>query len=178
MTAPPSAWITRWAHLVPAGGKVLDVAAGSGRHSAFFAGRGHAVTALDRDASALAAVSMFARTLVADLEQAPWPLTGERFDAVIVTNYLFRPLFPALIESLAPGGDCAAFVRSHATRGSRRLMVVGHEPDLSELIAELLESAFEQDMQKAMVVGLRLSGEGPAELRFVLEPKGLLSTRA
>lgn len=104
MTAPPSAWIKRWAHLVPAGGKVLDVAAGSGRHSAFFAGRGHAVTALDRDASALAAVSMFARTLVADLEQAPWPLPGERFDAVIVTNYLCRPLLPALIASLAPGG--------------------------------------------------------------------------
>ena len=104
MTMRPSDWVTRWAHLVAAGGKVLDVAAGSGRHSAYFAGRGHAVTALDREASGLAAISVFARTLVADLEQAPWPLPGERFDAVVVTNYLWRPLFPALLAALAPGG--------------------------------------------------------------------------
>ena len=100
----PSPWIVRWAHLVAAGGTVLDVAAGSGRHSAFFAGRGHRVTAVDRDAAALAAVALVARTVVADLEQAPWPLPGERFDAVVVTHYLWRPLFPALLAALAPGG--------------------------------------------------------------------------
>ncbi len=106
------------------------------------------------------------------------PLVRARQTAELVAPFASDSKTVVIDESLAPGGDCAAFVRSHATRGSRRLMVVGHEPDLSELIAELLESAFEQDMQKAMVVGLRLSGEGPAELRFVLEPKGLLSTRA
>ncbi|MEO7057626.1 MAG: SAM-dependent methyltransferase, partial [Caldimonas sp.] len=57
MTAP-SAWVVRWAHLVAPGGTVLDVAAGSGRHSAYFAARGHAVTAVDRDAAALAAVAL------------------------------------------------------------------------------------------------------------------------
>lgn len=119
MKASASTWITRWAQLVPAGGKVLDVAAGSGRHSAFFAGRGHAVTALDRDAGALAAVSVFARTLVADLEQAPWPLPGERFDAVVVTNYLWRPLFPSLLGALAPGGVllCETFAVGNETVG-------------------------------------------------------------
>jgi len=119
MTAPVSSWVTRWAHLVPVGGNVLDVGAGSGRHSAFFAGRGHPVTALDRDASSLAAVSLFARTLVADLEQAPWPLPGESFDAVVVTNYLWRPLFPSLLEALAPGGVllCETFAAGNETVG-------------------------------------------------------------
>ena len=44
----PSSWIVLWAGLVPAGTAILDVAAGSGRHTRFFAGRGHSVTAIDR----------------------------------------------------------------------------------------------------------------------------------
>jgi len=41
---------------------------------------------------------------VADLENGPWPLAGERFDAVVVANYLWRPLWPVLRSSLADGG--------------------------------------------------------------------------
>lgn len=102
----PSAWVQRWAHLVPAGGEVLDVACGGGRHSRFFAGRGHPVTAVDRDAEAIAALHGVAGItgLCADIENAPWPLAGQRFAAVVVTNYLHRPLFPRLREALAPGG--------------------------------------------------------------------------
>lgn len=99
-----SAWIVRWAHLVAPGGTVLDVAAGSGRHSAFFAARGHAVTAVDRDAEALRTASEVAITIVADLEGAPWPLPGRRFDAVVVTNYLWRPLLADILGAVAPGG--------------------------------------------------------------------------
>ena len=99
-----SAWVRRWAHLVAAGGTVLDLAAGSGRHSAFFAARGHAVTAVDRDATALQAVAGVATTIVADLEGAPWPLPGRRFDAVVVTNYLWRPLLADVLDAVAPGG--------------------------------------------------------------------------
>ena len=99
-----SGWIRRWAHLVAAGGTVLDVAAGSGRHSAFFAARGHAVTAVDRDEAALRAISGVATTIVADLEAAPWPLPGRRFDAVVVTNYLWRPLLADVAAAVAPGG--------------------------------------------------------------------------
>ena len=100
----PSPWIERWAHLVARTGSVLDVAAGNGRHTTWLAARGHRVTAVDRDAAALAALAAIAETVVADLENAPWPLPGRRFDAVVVTNYLWRPLFANLIDSLAEGG--------------------------------------------------------------------------
>ena len=53
---------------------------------------------------ALAGLSPYARVVVADIENAPWPLAGERFDAVLVTNYLWRPLWPILLASLADGG--------------------------------------------------------------------------
>jgi SAM-dependent methyltransferase len=100
----PSPWIERWAHLVAPGGSVLDVAAGSGRHAAWLAARGHAVTAVDRDGEAMTPLSGIAEVIVADLEGAPWPLAGRRFDAVVVTNYLWRPLLPTLVASLAEGG--------------------------------------------------------------------------
>lgn len=103
----PSRWVVDWAHLVAPGGAVLDVASGMGRHARWFAARGHQVTAVDRDAAALATMSGEARitTMVADLEGAPWPLTDSaKFAAVVVTNYLHRPLFGSLLNALAPGG--------------------------------------------------------------------------
>lgn len=100
----PSAWVARWAHLVAPGGTVLDVAAGSGRHSAFFAARGHVVTAVDRDGDALRSLTGVAATIVADLEQAPWPLPGRTFDAVVVTNYLWRPLLESITGAVGAGG--------------------------------------------------------------------------
>lgn len=103
----PSHWVVRFAPLVPAGGVVLDLAAGSGRHARFFLGRGHPVVALDRDASRLADLRGAARAEVieADLEDgSPWPLAGRRFAGIVVTNYLHRPLLPVLTDSLGPGG--------------------------------------------------------------------------
>ncbi len=100
----PSPWIVQWAGLIAAGAAVLDIAAGGGRHTRFFADRGHKVTAIDRDVSALAAQPNV-EIVQADLEDgSPWPLPGRSFGAVIVTNYLHRPLFPALLDALAPGG--------------------------------------------------------------------------
>ena len=94
----------QWAGLIAPGATVLDVAAGRGRHSRFFADRGHAVTALERDTSALVAHPGI-EVVQADLEDgSPWPLRGRTFGAVIVANYLHRPLFPALLDALAPGG--------------------------------------------------------------------------
>ena len=101
---PPSSWIVRWAHLVAPGGTVLDVAAGSGRHALGLAARGHVVTAIDRDAAALAPLAASAETIVADIENAAWPIPGRTFDAVVVANYLWRPLLPTLTAALAPGG--------------------------------------------------------------------------
>ena len=104
---PASAWVRRWSHLALAGGSVLDVACGRGRHSRWFHALGHRVTALDRSAEAIAAIGLPAerfQTVLADIEGGPWPLAGRQFDAVVVTNYLWRPLLPTLLASLAPGG--------------------------------------------------------------------------
>ncbi|WP_374408280.1 class I SAM-dependent methyltransferase [Hydrogenophaga sp.] len=100
----PSAWVRRWSHLVPAGGSVLDVACGAGRHLRWFAGRGHAVSGVDRDPAAIAATAGVGRVVQADIENGPWPFAGQRFDAVVVANYLWRPLLPVIVNSLADGG--------------------------------------------------------------------------
>jgi SAM-dependent methyltransferase len=101
---PPSDWVRRWAPLVRAGGSVLDVACGSGRHLRWLAGQGFALTGIDRDEAALAPLRGLGEIIVADLEGAPWPLPGRSFDAVLVTNYLWRELLSVLCESLADGG--------------------------------------------------------------------------
>jgi SAM-dependent methyltransferase len=95
----PSEWVVRWAPLITQG-TVLDVASGPGRHSRFFLEKGLQVVALDRDAQAIPG----ARFVQADLENGPWPLPGERFEGIVVTNYLHRPLFPILEGSLKEGG--------------------------------------------------------------------------
>ena len=100
----PSEWVIRWSHLVPPGATLLDLACGSGRHSRWFAARGARVTGVDRDEQAVAAANAVGEGLLADLENAPWPLPGRRFDAVIVTNYLHRPLLADIVASVAPGG--------------------------------------------------------------------------
>jgi SAM-dependent methyltransferase len=102
----PSPWIVRFATLVPSGAQVLDVAAGGGRHARLFASRGARVLAVDRDAGALAGLAGVegVQTRVVDLEGTAWPLAGETFDAVVVTNYLHRPLFPHLRTALAVDG--------------------------------------------------------------------------
>jgi SAM-dependent methyltransferase len=104
---PPSAWIARHAHLVPAAGPVLDLAAGGGRHTRYFKDLGHGVTAVDRDLSGLADLAGDARieVIAADLEGgAPWPLGSRRFAGIVVTNYLHRPLLPLLADRLEEGG--------------------------------------------------------------------------
>jgi SAM-dependent methyltransferase len=100
----PSTWVTRWAPLLAPGSSVLDVACGRGRHLRWLAARGFRVTGVDRDAEALAPLHSLGRLVAADVENGPWPFGGETFDAVIVTNYLWRPLMPTLLASLADGG--------------------------------------------------------------------------
>jgi len=82
-------------------GTVLDLACGSGRHARLLARLGYSVTAVDREPQVIESV----RFIQADLEDgSPWPLPGERFQGIVVTNYLHRPLFPLLQDLLAPGG--------------------------------------------------------------------------
>lgn len=118
----PSPWVCRHAALippVPGGARVLDLACGSGRHVRWLAERGHRVTAVDRDAAAVAPLRDIAEVIVADIEQGPWPLDGRDFDAVVVTNYLWRPLLPRLVASVAPGGVLIheTFAHGHAAFG-------------------------------------------------------------
>ena len=103
---PPSDWVRRFAPLVRPAGPVLDVACGSGRHSRLFLALGHPVTAVDTAAERLAGLGTLpgAELVEADLEAGPWPFAGRRFAAVVVTNYLFRPLLPTLLAALEPGG--------------------------------------------------------------------------
>jgi len=100
----PSAWVQRWSHLVPAGARVLDVACGSGRHVRWFAQRGCVVTGVDRDVAATQALHDIAEIIDADIEAGPWPLRARQFDAVVVTNYLWRALLPTLVASVDDGG--------------------------------------------------------------------------
>jgi SAM-dependent methyltransferase len=102
----PSPWLVRFAGLFTPGGRVLDLACGGGRHARFLASRGHAVEAVDVDAAALAGLQGIAgiATRQADLEGGPWPYFGQSFSAIVVSNYLFRPLLPHLLGALGEDG--------------------------------------------------------------------------
>lgn len=116
----PSAWLERWAHLLPgAGATALDVAAGRGRHVRWLQARGLHVTAVDRDAAVVATWPAGVEALQADLERGPWPLEGRRFDLVLVTNYLWRPLLGRIVDAVAAGGVLVyeTFARGHEAYG-------------------------------------------------------------
>lgn len=103
----PSAWVKRFLHLVRAGADVLDVACGSGRHTALFSGAGFQVTAVDRDIGQLGPLADGTGVVAVELDlegEVGWPFSEQTFGAVVVTNYLHRPLFPALVSALEPGG--------------------------------------------------------------------------
>ncbi len=106
--AAPSPWLVRWSHLLAPRSRVLDVACGSGRHLHYLHTLGHHVTGVDQDISAAQPLASNSELIQADLETGPWPLLDKEgprlFDAVVVCNYLWRPLWPSLLASLAPGG--------------------------------------------------------------------------
>jgi SAM-dependent methyltransferase len=143
--AAPSDWVVRWTPLLPEHAHVLDVACGHGRHVRWLAGAGHRVTAIDRERALLAPLAGLATTLVADLEADAWPLPGERFDAVVVTNYLWRALFPALKEAVAPGGLLIyeTFAQAHAALGRPR------RPEFLLRTGELIDVLRDRDRDDA-----------------------------
>ena len=119
--ATASVWIQRYASLIP-DGEALDLACGGGRHARLLAGRGLAVTAVDRDPDALAlAAGPGIATLACDLEAdgAAWPFAAARYAGIVVTNYLHRPLMADLAASLRPDG-MAAPTRNGLARKLRR----------------------------------------------------------
>ncbi len=106
MNETPSPWVRRFAPLIEKGGSVLDLACGSGRHSRLLAEQGCLVEALDRDADALALLAGVPgiTTRHADVEGGPWPYHSRAFDGIVVTNYLYRPLLPMLLNALEVNG--------------------------------------------------------------------------
>jgi len=108
----PSDWVRHWSHLAKPQGHVLDIACGQGRHMAWFASLGMQVTGVDRSSEAVEAAGRFGASIQADIENGPWPLMQDGiladkprpFDVVVVTNYLWRALFPLILQSVAPGG--------------------------------------------------------------------------
>jgi SAM-dependent methyltransferase len=103
---PPSPWIKRFAGEIQPTSSVLDLACGSGRHSLLMLELGHSVVACDIKLSSLGNLKQRDKLelVEADLENAPWPFPERQFAAIIVTNYLYRPLFPQILAALAPGG--------------------------------------------------------------------------
>ncbi len=108
-----SPWVARWAHLMPAGGTVLDVACGLGRHALHFSKLNHPVAIVDRAQTAMDSVASqlpaSSQCITADIENGPWPFMDsagqpQQFAGVVVTNYLWRALLPTIVQSVAPGG--------------------------------------------------------------------------
>ena len=133
----PSPWVTRWAGLIVPGGRVLDVAAGAGRHARYLAAQGFEVCAVDRDPALFPDPPSGVTLVGADLEAGPWPFAGRRFDAIVATNYLHRPLLPVLVDSLEPGG---VLVYETFARGNERFGRPSN-PDFLLAPGELLEVA-------------------------------------
>jgi SAM-dependent methyltransferase len=166
-----SAWVARFATLVAPGARVLDLACGHGRHARFFAARGHRVVAVDRDAAALATLARQERieTRALDLEAGRWPLPGERFGAIVVANYLHRPLFPHLLGALADDGVLLyeTFARGNAAFGrpANPDFLLERDELLRLAAGSLTVVAFEQGFVSEPEPGAvvqRLAAVGPA----------------
>ena len=104
--SPPSSWVVRFAPRIGRGSTVLDVAAGNGRHTRHLRGLGYRVVAVDVDLSGMADLASDdgVELVEADLENAPWPFDARKFDGIVVSNYLHRPLLPILARSLTAHG--------------------------------------------------------------------------
>ncbi len=165
----PSAWVTRWLALLAPGGTVLDVACGLGRHTRLAVEYGHRVVAVDRNEEALAALGLLpgVSVVAADIEACGWPLPGGRFDAVVVTNYLHRPLFPALLDAVGASG---LLIYETFARGNERfgrpsnpdfLLDTGELLDLVRPSLRVLgyEDVYQGDPKPAMVQRICAVGE-------------------
>ena len=115
----PASWLVANLDVLRPGGTLLDLACGHGRNALFLAERGFRVHAMDRDAQALATLPPAISTELIDLEASEVSLGRACYDAVVVFNYLHRPLMPAIVQALAPGGVLIyeTFTRAQAARG-------------------------------------------------------------
>ena len=159
---PPSPWVQRWVGWVRPGGAVLDLACGSGRHSRLLARLGFEVDAVDRAPELFDRPPPRVALLAADLEGAPWPYAGRRFDGIVVTNYLHRPLLPILAASLEHGG---VLIYETFARGNERFGKPSN-PDFLLAPGELLE-AFRETLHIVAYEDLVVDDPRPAAVQRI-----------
>jgi SAM-dependent methyltransferase len=166
---PPSEWVSRWLHLIEPGARALDLACGHGRHARLLASRGATVTAVDRDLTALGGLAGVdgVTTLAADVEAGPWPFEPGQFDVVVVTNYLHRGLFPAIVASLSIGG---VFIYETFMSGNERFGRPSN-PDFLLRPGELLDIAAGVLQVVAFEQGLH-EGPNPAVMQRLCGLRG------
>jgi|SRR5579863_7343040 len=148
----PSLWVRRFVPLIRPGGRVLDLAAGGGRHTRFFLDMGFAVTAVDRDIERLRPLAgdncdIRAVDLETGTPENAFASLGSRYDGIIVTNYLHRPLFAPIAAALLPGGVLIyeTFAAGNERFGRpRNPDFLLHPGELVEAFARLTIAAFEQ----------------------------------
>jgi SAM-dependent methyltransferase len=101
-----SSWVVKYLSLIPKGGRVLDLACGNGRHAIWLAQQGYQVDAIDREIQAVSSMVGIDNINVGilDLEAGEWPNSDQRYDGIIVSRYLYRPLLHTLAAILNPGG--------------------------------------------------------------------------
>jgi rhodanese-related sulfurtransferase len=143
----PAGWLLANADLLRPGMRMLDVAAGRGRHALVCAAAGFQVVAVDRDAALMArladvaaAMGLSLTTQVQDLETGAVTIGDGAYDLVVVVHYLHRPLMPAIVGALAPGGVLLyeTFTRAQAARGRPTNPAYLLEPgELPQLVAPL-----------------------------------------
>jgi SAM-dependent methyltransferase len=162
----PSAWVKRHASLIKPQGRILDVGAGSGRNACWLAAQGWRVEAVDKDEAALSAMQglIGIHTRVADIENAPWPYAGQKFDGIVICRYLHRPLFQALMDSLSTDGILIyeTFMLGHEAYGRLRNPDFLLRPNelLDIFVPPMVPVAFEQGLdpsQYAVVQRICLS---------------------
>jgi len=146
----PSEWVARFAHLIPAGGRVLDLACGHGRHARHLRELGYRIVAIDRDQEALRSLGGIdgIEPRLIDIETEPWPFPPQSFDGIVVTNYLHRPLFAHLFAALHQGGvliyETFAAGNEQFGRPSNPDFLLRRSELLERLMPELQVVAFEQ----------------------------------
>ena len=170
-TEQASHWVQRWSHLVKPQGLVLDVACGHGRHAHWFYSRNNPVALVDRSQAAIDSIALpnqRCEKVVADIEHGPWPFAGRQFDAVVVTNYLWRPLMPTLLASLRPGGVLIyeTFTQGNETVGKpSRPDFLLRTGELLAVCCSLTVVAFEEGFEAGF--GDEASRPGMRSARFV-----------
>ncbi len=169
--ADASVWVRRFAPLIPVEGSVLDLACGAGRHSALLASLGHTVSAVDQDINAIQDLhNPRIQAQQANLEGAIWPLAGQIFSGIVVTNYLYRPFLDQLPLMLSGGG---VFIYETFADGNAQF---GRPSNPNFLLkpGELLSLAARSDLKVVAYEDIYLDQPKPAMVQRICAVKGHL----